>query len=701
MAKKGKKAKGKVIKPRSGNRLEAKVKGYLKQGKWGEFLTLYLRQHAKLHKGDIATVLDKAVYNGLATAVFMDKDVQLVRTLVDTILKMPDISTDSRSIARVVHLYLQARLGQDVRSELSALGDVLGPFAKLRDELLRIQEESGNTLDRFLNDPPKRCRKAEMGYAQAAKFRNHYLQKILATGPSLKSVTPFTQWQKLLDGFQADYASGSGGGLKDAGIIIELMRMACRKRSMLEDPVDVVEQLDRMKFGYSGHALVRQLLSLFIAMGVRRWGEHWGNEIRADLRYNFGIDELSSPGAREQMHIIRKMTDSNDPDNEDDTFAPEEVYGALLEHASLTWRERVLATLGLLGSTNDALEIEMEMSLSFMVNGPKRKVDYAAVQKRACYRYFDMLVMFKKLEVEGSFAGKLAAHLFHRVVLHETQEMSEWLEGFLEECLSVPLASATRAILTAKAIQHYFDGHEHPFVLHAVKQTPQPLTEDDISDLIGTIRPGMDYGQLFGLWEKMLLPQDCRAVYEGFAEQHIWSCAVEKGINRMMIRQLWDITPDELLQALAPRLGDQYHLKGFVQMTARIDRNSLPMNEKQAKPLLDNLPDHKTLHALLLWMLTWDVDSDYGLTFLCEIIAVLDEYCSGSEKWSELAETVWNEKHVVVAKFIWQLWAEKGHISGLKTGDFKRAMNLLGKYRPKPKKNKGGKTQKKLPIRKK
>jgi len=696
MAKKGKKKKGKVIKPRSGNRLEAKVKGYVKQGKWGEFLTLYLRQHARLYKGDVASDLDRAVYNGLTSALFIDRDVQLVRTLVNTILKIPDISESSRNIVMVVRLYLQARSGQDVRGQVSVLGEVPGPFAKLCDEILRIQGESGGTLERFLNDPPKRCRKAEKGYAQAARFRNHYLQKILATGPALTSVTPFTQWQKLLDGFQTGYAPNGGGVLKDAGIVIELMRMACRKRSALEDPMDVVEQLDRMKFGYSDHTLVRQLLSLFVVMGARRWGEHWGDQVRENLHYDYGISELPSSEAREQLRLIQKVTDSNDPDNEDDTFAPEEVYAALLKHAPLTWRERVLATLGLLGSTHDAQQ--MEMSLPFM-GGPERKVDYAAVQKRACYRYFDMLVMLKKLGVEGTFARAVVAHMFHRVVLHETQEMSKWLDDFLGECRFVPLSSATRAILTAKAMQHYVDGHEHPFVLHAVKETPQPLTEAEIGDLIGAIRPGMNFRQLFGLWEKMLLPKDCRAVYEGFAEQHILSCAVEKGVNRMMIRQLWAITPDELLQALGPRLGDQYHLKGFIQMAARIERNTLPLNEKQAKPFWKNLPDHKTLYALLLWMLEWDVESKYGFSFLCEIIAVLDEYYCENELWAELAEVVWREEHDLVAKYMWQLWAEKGYIRTLKTEDFKRAMSLLGKHRPKPTKSKSGKKQKKLPVR--
>ena len=309
MAKKGKKAKGKVIKPRSGSRLEAKIKGYWKQGKWGEFLTLYLRQHAKLHKKDAAAVLDKAVYNGLASAVFVDRDQQLVRALVATVSEIPDISPESRNIVEVVRLYLQARSGSDVRDEVSRIKDVPGLFAGLRDELLRIQGESGDTLERFLNDPPKRCRKAEKGYAQAAKFRNHYLQKIVPTGPSLTSVTPFTQWQKLLEGFHSGYAPKDEKILQDAASVIELMRMACRKRSVLEDPMDVVEQLDRMQFGYCGHALIRQLLSLFIVMGARRWGEFWGDQVREDLHYHYGMDELSSQEAGEQLDIIQKLTD--------------------------------------------------------------------------------------------------------------------------------------------------------------------------------------------------------------------------------------------------------------------------------------------------------------------------------------------------------------------------------------------------------
>lgn len=693
MAKKKKKKTKSAAKPArpKEQRLEDKLFGYVKKERWGEFVTLFVRQWSRATQTAAAEHWDQAVYNLLARTLFQEQDLRTLEVVLQTLDQAGALSGENERCVAVAKGALSLSQGEGDPEALRQLPRTLPPpFAALRDRLEPILEtDHDSPLQEYMSGRRTKARKGEKHFSLIAKLALIFAE-LQQQGFNPDSITPLTTFRNLFAELHRYLEQSSGGSepiFRDASVLAEWLRDMKRHPWKHRDVRGEMAFLSQQKFSFSRHPFVIRLLHTAIARGAEVFGGQWALGLGAALQKQYpSLVSVLPEHVEAQIEAWSKALFKERADSLDGkTFV--RVLDKLLSHPVWTQRERFVLLLSKLiiinASSNNLFESEYFLFRFHMEIGREAK---------------NLLALSSETFLE--------AQQIYQDLFPETGKPNQQLLGIWENTLdSLPVMTKSEAYFK---VVHHLAGLDLPgsTILHLLSldlehnpssedhtllqeisehRGPMGLSPEEVSTVVGQVQDHPYLTRVMHCWAKCLEPSSQQRVVEGLLLQ-----AFERALDHDDPEDdylfgsddeenPWLAFSKDLLKWFLEVVDPRFPLLGLMRLTVNTPGKNLPTprNAKQAKVFLEDLPPPDYLMKMILWMMSWPKTAHKD-RFLKELILKIAGHFTATHSWGTLVNQIYAWDQAQLAPLLWEVWEELGLFAELEDDpDFAEAREDL------------------------
>ena len=665
------------------HKLESRLLGYWKRKSWGEFVTLFLRHWARAQKTQAAAYWDPAVYNLLLDTLFASQDITLLQHILDELIDPQNVSEENQKCLQVAKLFWATYNGQAESAAIKNLpSDLPAPFQNLAAAIGHITQNPSTPLRDYVQEKRTKARKGEKHLALAARIGKQF-NTLKDQDFQPASVQPLTQLRKSLRDLQTtleDQLGLTSPVVNNMSLLADLLRTMYVKPGYLVNSTQVLHLLHKGGFEPSSHPAVESLACGLLALGRRRMGQDWEQNIRVSLgRLLPGLAPELPPYLERQLQSLGHVSEQDPPFFE---LIPE-----MLKHDVWSGRERIILLLVQLHRMANAGDQLLEYLENMLLGGWSESQLMQFLHQhlmQAIQALEQVIKLHAQLGIQdpsllesatGDWQKAVAVLPFSRTFRH--------LDQLLVTMCSSPVPDAVLLFAVMKRVERASQVQGIKSLAKVQKERgPFQITEEDLRETVHMIHDEADLHNVFQAWQDCVKNDDYQKLVQLFLLRVFDETCNDPNPPDFLFQNQsleWSDIPPSLLQDFAHILTPDFSLYGLVLLSAKTGQTDppAPQNATQAQYFLDHLPPPQILDNMLGWMLSWP-HTPYRNTFLAAVIKNHVEYLTQNRKWWRLARTIQLQRLHKLAELVWDIWHELDLFARQRDNqDFRSARDLL------------------------